>query len=108
MEKKKKKNDNRKIYFHFQTIRWLKSGDRREEAERKEGSRESVNSHTKEVKTHILKKKKVEAVDSFCVFLKPWNNLKYEKLRLIESIILIGPNFLSFFVFNPASLIIIP
>lgn len=57
------------------------------------------------MKTHILKIP-VKAVDSFCVFLKPWNNLKYEKLRLIENIILIGSDFLSFFVFNPASLVI--
>ena len=76
---------------------------------RKEGRKQGIREQSyQRGKNAHLKKKKVEAVDSFCVFLKPWNNLKYEKLRLIESIILIGPNFLSFFVFNPASLIIIP
>lgn len=41
-----------------------------EKGDRKEARKEPVNSHNRGKKTH-LKKNKIEAVDSFCVFLKP-------------------------------------
>lgn len=77
-----------------------------EKGDRKEARKESVNSHNRGKNASEKKKEKKRSRRFLLCFSEALKQFKYEKLRLIESIILTGPNFPSFFVFHPASLII--